>query len=113
MASQINDSGKNAALNALGALCTHMALYSDVGGTTELTGGSYARKSISFAAASGGSKAVTGSVVFDVPAGGTVLSVGFLTAITGGVQHAIDDVTQETFTSAGTYTVTSATIAIS
>jgi hypothetical protein len=114
MASQINTTGKNIMLDAIGtSVCTHMALYTDAGGTTEVTGGTYARKAITWAAAAAGSKAINGTMpVFDVPAGTTVSAVGFCTALTVGTQHAVDDVTAETFTNAGTYTITSATIAL-
>ena len=113
MASQINTSGKNAMLDALGTLCTYMALYTDAAGTTEVTGGTYARKAITWAAASSGSKAINGTMpVFDVPAGTTVAAVGFCTAAVAGTQHAVDDVTSETFGGAGTYTVTSASISL-
>jgi hypothetical protein len=55
-------------------------------GTNELTAGSpaYARKSITWNAASGGSKASSNSPVFDVPAGTTVAFVGLWSAGTSG-----------------------------
>jgi hypothetical protein len=114
MASQINESGRNLMLDALGNACGFLALYSDVAGTTEITGGSpaYARKAITYNAASGGSKSISNSPVFDVPAGTTVRAVGFMTAASGGVQHAVDDVTAETFAGQGTYTVTAGSVAL-
>jgi len=112
MASQINTTGKNIMLDALGTACTHLALFSDAAGTTEIVGGSYVRKSITWSAAAAGSKAISGTIVFDVPAGATVASVGFMTAVSGGTQHAVDDVVSETFGGAGTYTVTSASISL-
>lgn len=114
MASLINATGKNIALDALGNVCTHMALYSDAAGTIEISGGSpaYARKPITFAPASGGVKALNGTLpVFDVPAC-TVAAVGFCTAPTGGTQHAVDDVTAEVFAAQGTYTITTGTITL-
>lgn len=114
MASTINTTGKNIALDALGTVCTYLALYSDAAGTTEISGGSpaYARKPITFAAAASGSKALNGTLpTFDVPAC-TVAAVGFCTALTGGTQHAVDDVTAETFAAQGTYSVTAGTIAL-
>lgn len=112
MASQINITGRNAMLDNLGTLCVYMALYTDIGGTTEVTGGSYARQSITWASASNGSKSISNTPLFQVPAGVTVRSVGFLTALTNGTQHAIDDVVAETFAGDGTYTVASATISL-
>ena len=112
MASQINITGRNAMLDNLGTLCVYMALYTDIGGTNEVSGGTYARQSITWASASNGVKAISNQPVFSVPGGTTVRSVGFLTALTSGTQHAIDDVTAETFAGDGTYTVASATISL-
>ena len=50
----INVTGKNIMLDALGTSAGYMALYSDVGATVEITGGTYARKAITWSAASGG-----------------------------------------------------------
>lgn len=108
----INTTGKNIALDAIGSACTHMALYSDVAGTVEITGGSYTRQAIAWSSAAAGSKAITGTETFNIPAGATVRAIGVVTASTGGVQHAVDDVTAETFASAGTYTVTAFTMSI-
>lgn len=81
----------------------------------ELSGGSpaYARKSIAFAAASGGQiDDSTNGAVFDVPAGAVIDYVGFHSASTAGTLLAIDDVTQETFAAQGTYTVTDAKLTV-
>lgn len=53
-------------------------------GTSEVTGGTpaYARKALTWAAASGGSKGAA-MVTFDVPAG-TITHFGLWTAVTGG-----------------------------
>lgn len=77
----------------------------------ELSGGApaYARKAIAYNTAVGGSiDDSTNGAVFDVPAGATVDSVGFLSAVTAGVLQAWDDVTPETFAAQGTYTVNDA-----
>ncbi|MGZ5078613.1 MAG: phage tail fiber protein [Usitatibacter sp.] len=78
---------KNSMLNAIGI--THLSLHDGYPGTTgtnELTGGSpaYARKSVTFASASGGSKASSTTPVFDVPAGKTVRWIGYWDALTSG-----------------------------
>ena len=114
MASQINNTGKNLMLDALGSACGFMALYTDVDGTTEVSGGSpaYARKAITWNAASGGAKTISNAPVFDIPAGTTVRAIGFVTAVSGGTQHAVDDVTAEVFAGQGTYTVTSGSISL-
>jgi hypothetical protein len=46
--------------------------------------------------------------VFDVPAGATVLYVGFWSLVTGGVWKGAALVTQEDFGAQGTYTLTDA-----
>ena len=48
MASLIQTTGKNLMLEALADVALYMALYTDAGGTTEVSGGSpaYARKAI-------------------------------------------------------------------
>jgi len=55
-------------------------------GTNELTGGTpaYARKAATWDAAASGSKAINGTIVFDVAAAAVVRFVGFWTAVTGG-----------------------------
>jgi hypothetical protein len=55
-------------------------------GANELTGGSpaYARKSITWSAASSASKAASNSPVFDIPAASTVAFVGLWSASTAG-----------------------------
>lgn len=108
----INTSGKNVMLDYLGTLCTHVALYSDAGGTTEIVGGSYARQSITWGAAAAGSKAITNQPVFQIPAGATVATIGVVTASSGGTQHALFDATDETYGGAGTYTITSLSISL-
>lgn len=113
----VKDSGKNIALDALGAVCTHLSLHTAFPATSgnEVTGGApaYARKAITFAPAAAGSKALNGTLpVFDVPAGTTVMAVGFNTALTVGTLHADDDITSETFGGQGTYTVSAGTISL-
>jgi len=81
-------------------------------GANEVSGGSYARQSVTFSAASGGSKAVSNTPAFDVPGGSTVTHVGFWDS--GGTTFlASYDVTDETFGNDGTYTVTSGSISLS
>lgn len=82
-------------------------------GASEVTGGTpaYARKAITFAAASAGSKAASTQPVFDVPAGTTVAWVGFWDATPAFVGSA--NVTDEVFAAQGTYTLTAATIDLS
>ncbi|MBY6093848.1 phage tail fiber protein [Ferrimonas balearica] len=70
-----SSTGKNTALDALGvtAMSLHTANPTDTGLVGELAGGSYARKAVTFNAASGGSTSMSQSQVdFDVPGGNTV-----------------------------------------
>lgn len=81
----ISTAGRNAALGGLAV--THASLHSGHpgdSGANEISGGGYARVAVTFAAASGGVRAQTGSADFTVPAGATVQHVGFWTALTGG-----------------------------
>lgn len=85
----VNDTGRNAMLTGgLGNAVTHLSLHTADPGTTganEATGGSpaYARKGVSWAAASGGQRASSNSQTFDVPAG-SYPYVGFWDALTAG-----------------------------
>jgi hypothetical protein len=75
-------------------------------GTSEVTGGSpaYARKQGTFAAASGGERALSSDVTFDVPAT-TVAWVGLWTAVSGGTFRGKHQVTSEVFAAQGNYVV--------
>ena len=78
-------------------------------GANEVTGGSpaYARKAITMAAASAGAIAASSQPVFDIPGSTTITHVGFWSAVSGGTFLGNADVTDETFASQGTYTLTS------
>ena len=92
---------------------THIGLVDASG--TEITGGSpaYARKAVTWAAASGGVRRPTGDLLFDVPASGVVAGWRGFTALTGGTNHGGDPVTQETFTGQGQYKLLAATTGLS
>lgn len=112
----LNAAGKNAVLDSgLGAI-TNLSLHTDAyaagGGASanEASGGSpaYARKAPTWAAASAGAKALSGSVTFDVPAG-TYRRVG----LWAGATYAGDaDITDETFAGQGQYTLTAGSLTI-
>lgn len=71
---------------------------------TEVSGGSYARKAITWSnGASDGQ--ITATVVFDVPAGTTVLGAGFHSAVTAGNFLDGGSVTSQNFATAGQYTL--------
>lgn len=117
MASALSNNGKNVMLDALGTNAIYGSLHSaDPGGTgaSELSGGSpaYARKSLSWAAASGGSKALQATFpTWDVPAS-TVAYVGMWSAVTSGTYYGHWDVTDEVYAGQGTYSLTSGSISL-
>jgi len=105
--------GKNAMLNALGALAVFASLHTaDPGdnGANEVSGGSpaYIRKAITWNAAAAGAMDDSNAPVFDVPASTTVAYVGFWSAVTVGTFYGAADVTDEVFAAQGTYTLTDA-----
>jgi hypothetical protein len=115
MASQIDVAGKNIALDAIGAVGGYLAAYEDAAGTIEISGGNpaYARKAVTWNAASGGSKTNSGAVAFDIPAGKTVNAVGVVSALTGGTRYAIDEPASiESFTGQGVLNVASGAYSI-
>ena len=103
--------GKNVMLDALGTNAAYASLHTaDPGatGTSEVTGGApaYARKGITWAAASAGSKSNSASLVFDVPAATTIGWLGYWSAVTAGTflgSRALS--ASETFAAQGTYTI--------
>lgn len=118
MASALTTSGKNILLDSDAnwppAYASVHNVDAPTDNTTEPSGGSpaYARKAITWSAASSGSKAVSGTLVFDVPAGFTVKSVGLWSALTAGTLYGYFDVTDEAFAGQGTYTLTSGSVAL-
>lgn len=97
-------------LNALDTLATHASLHTadpSTTGASEVTGGSpaYARKAITWAAASGASKTLSAAVTFDVPGGTTVTHCGAWSASTAGTFRGGGTTTNETFGAQGTYTL--------
>jgi len=110
MANDWDITARNVAADAVAALCTRLALHtSDPGGansaTAEVTGGSpaYARKAVTWNAASAGAATQNGDVVLDVPACTVAWVSGWNTA--GTVRYFKKDVTDEVFGAQGTYTV--------
>lgn len=97
-------------LDELGTVAVYAGLLDET--DTEISGGdpAYARKAVTWAAASGGSIAANGTLPsFDVPAG-TVSKVILCSALTGGTTYATIDVENEVFAAQGNYTLTSLTI---
>lgn len=98
-------------LDALDTLATHASLHTADPGTTgasEVTGGSpaYARKAITWASASSGSKTLSATVTFDVPGGTTVTHAGTWSAISAGTFRGGGSLSaSEVFGAQGTYTL--------
>lgn len=103
--------GANAMLTGLTGVVGFVSLHTaDPGatGTSEVTGGSpaYARKAITWAAASGSQVSNSAQVVFDVPTSTTIRFLGYWSASTGGTfygSRALD--ANQTYSSQGTYTL--------
>jgi hypothetical protein len=96
---------KNALASAYGTTAVQAALYTTVpsgSAGTEVTGGSYTRKTLTWGSAVGG--VVTATAVFDVPAGVTVRGAGVHN--TGGTYLDGGSVPEQPFASAGQYTLT-------
>ena len=113
----LNDAGKNVGLDAIAAAITHIGLANNAvgsGATGELAGGSpaYARKPAGWGAAASGSVALSGQLVFDVPAGETVRRATFHSALTAGTYYGDGELVDEAYAGQGTYTLTSGTISI-
>jgi hypothetical protein len=117
MASALVNNGKHVALDGLAAVAVFASLHTatpDASGSNEVTGGSpaYVRKAITWAAASGGAKAISNAPVLDVPAGTTVAHVGLWSASSAGTFYGYWDVTDEVFAAQGTYTLTAGSVSL-
>jgi hypothetical protein len=113
----LNATALNFMLDALAVEIDHLSLHTDTVGSgsgNEVTGGSpaYARQPCAWGAASGGNIDLTGTEVFDIPAGTTVRRVGFWTAVTGGTYYGDAELTDEVYAGQGTYTLTDADITL-
>lgn len=102
-------------LNAMAGEIAEISLHSVTepsGGSDELSGGSYSRQTPTWAPAENGSVTTDGNLVFDVPGGSTVRSVG-LWASAGATWYgsiALDQ--EESFGADGQLTVTAVTITL-
>jgi hypothetical protein len=122
MASSLSRLERARLLDATGTQYGFAAAYTADPGVTgaanEVTGGSpaYARKAISWAAATSADPSVKALVatfpVFDIPAGTTVAFIGIWTLASGGSYGGCWDVTDEVFTGQGTYTLTAGSISL-
>jgi hypothetical protein len=106
----LNTTALNLMLEELATVAVFASLHTDVVGSgsgNEVTGGSpaYARKAITWNAASSGNLDNNANPVFDVPAGTTIRRVGLFSASTAGTYYGDADITDETFGAQGTYTL--------
>ena len=100
------DSNFHNALAAYGAgLITHIGLVNGSG--VEISGGSYARKAVTWTGAAN-VKSPNADLVFDIPAGATVAGWRGFTALTVGTNYGGAALTSAPFTNAGTYTLQAA-----
>lgn len=100
------NTGKNTMLDALGI--THISAHTAAPGETginEVTGGTYARQSLTFSAAAAGTKDSSNVPAIPIPAATTVTHLGYWDALTVGNFLGFTDIADETFTNAGTLTV--------
>lgn len=104
----------NTALDAMAGDAVSVSLHSsnpDPTGANELTGGTYARQTPTWGAASGGTVSITSDLVFDVPGGSTVAYVG-LWDTGGSWLGSIQLTDSESFAADGQFTVTAMSITL-
>lgn len=111
----LDTAGRNTAVDAIAAGYAYLGLLN--ASDTELSGGSpaYARKLVTFGAASNGVRSVTGTpYTFDVPAGATVAKFGLFSALTGGTRGALQPLsaTEGPYAAQGQYQFTAGSITV-
>jgi hypothetical protein len=100
---------KNSLADKYAADCPYGAVYTTAPGAsagTEPSGGSpaYARKALTWSAASNGVTSATAT--FDIPSGATIVGIGLHSAVTAGTYRDGASITSQAFASQGTLTVT-------
>lgn len=99
---------KNTVCSAYTGACTYGALTTTAPGVTtgtEVTGGTYTRIAAVWPAPSAGASTAT-AMAFNVPASTTVNGFELFNASTAGTYQDGATITSQTFSSAGTYTIT-------
>lgn len=108
------DAGKNLMLDGLAGGVTFVSLHTadpSTNGANEVTGGSYTREGVSWASAASGSVQSNAQIVFDVPGSTTITHLGYWSASTAGTFYGSRQLdTQQTYATAGTYTIASGNI---
>ena len=105
----LNANGLNAQVGGLTAVAAYASLHSaepNASGSNEISGGSYTREAISWAAASNGTAASNANITFDVPGSTTIAWLGYWSAASGGTFYGarVLDASQ-TFATSGTYVI--------
>lgn len=111
----INDAAKNVMLDALAAAAVFVSAHDadpSTTGANELSSSPYAREAITWNAAASGTLDSLSQPMILVAGGDTVAYIGLWSAKTSGVFYGSADVTDETFTGDGSYTVTDFDISI-
>jgi len=111
----LTTTGKNTAVEAVGAVATLMRLYDDGGAEVLDYDGLSQDKTISWGSAINGTISIGSSVSFKVQAGVTLAAISFRSS-DGNTEYGRDEIAvenQETYANDGTYNVTSATLTIS
>lgn len=106
--------GKHVGLDAIAGEAGFAALHDGDpgdGSDNEISGGSYEREAVTWGSASNGQVQLSNQPQFSVPAG-AVRYVSFWSAAEGGTCYGTDQVTEEVFADAGTYTLTSGTLSL-
>jgi len=107
----LTTAGEDLMLDGLADGVTFVSLHTadpSTGGTSEVTGGTYSRETISWAAATSGSVTTDSAIVFDVPGSTTITHLGYWSASVSGSfygSRALD--ADQTYATAGTYTISS------
>ena len=101
--------GKNLMLTGFTGSVQFVSLHTgdpSANGANEVTGGSYTRESVVWAAAASGSVSSASVIVFDVPGTNTITYLGYWSTLTAGTfygSRALD--VSQSFATAGTYTI--------
>jgi len=105
----LTNAGTGAMLLGFANSATFLSLHSAdpaTNGSSEISGGSYARQSISWSSPTSGSTYNSSLIVFSLPAGASVSYVGYWSALNGGTfygSRALD--ATNAFPSAGSMTI--------
>jgi hypothetical protein len=92
------------------SLITHIGLVDDTG--TELSGGGYARQAVTWTDSADGVSRPSANLVFTTEAGDVVAGWRGFSASTSGTDYGGADLTEVTYSNAGTYTLLAASTSI-